>query len=195
MSYNSKWTGPQIDDAVGKARVSAKQIDLTSIIATGGTNATGSTIASGTYFYLKGKLVRAKANIASGATFTSSNYEAVTAGGLNELKAALTPVLKPLSIATWGANYITDISHCWCYQIGNLVVAQVSCQIAATSVGWGGNLISGFPAPLSQPVFIGATGDGECFPFNIIAGALNKGSSNASAAGWYNAAVTYVAAT
>lgn len=89
MSYNSSWTGPQIDDAVGKALASAKQTDLTSIIATGSTNATGSTIASGTYFYLNGTLVRAKANIASGATFTSSNYEAVTAGGLNELKAAI----------------------------------------------------------------------------------------------------------
>lgn len=89
MSYNSSWTGPQIDDAVGKALVSAKQTDLTSIVATGSTNATGSRIASGTYFYLNGTLVRAKANIASGATFTSSNYEAVTAGGLNELKAAL----------------------------------------------------------------------------------------------------------
>jgi len=89
MSYNSRWTGPQIDDAVGKALVSAKQTDLTSIVATGSTNATGSTIASGTYFYLNGTLVRAKANIASGATFTSSNYEAVTVGGLNDLKAAL----------------------------------------------------------------------------------------------------------
>lgn len=88
MSYNSIWTGPQIDDAVGKALASAKQTDLTSIIATGSKNATGSTIASGTYFYLNGTLVRAKANIASGAKFTSSNYEAVTAGGLNALKAA-----------------------------------------------------------------------------------------------------------
>ena len=59
---------------------------LASISATGSTNTTGSTIASGTYFYLDGVLVRAKADIASGATFTqNTNYEEVTAGALNEL--------------------------------------------------------------------------------------------------------------
>ena len=69
----------------------AKKADLTSIIATGATNATGATIASGTYFYLNGSLVLAKADIASGASFTeNTNYEAVTAGGLNSLKSALT---------------------------------------------------------------------------------------------------------
>ena len=68
----------------------AKKADLTSIIATGATNATGATITSGTYFYLNGSLVVAKADIASGATFTeNTNYEAVTAGGLNSLKSAL----------------------------------------------------------------------------------------------------------
>ena len=62
--------------------------DLTSIIATGTTNATGATITKGTYFYLNGTLVQAKADIASGATFTSgTNYEAVTAGGLNALQS------------------------------------------------------------------------------------------------------------
>ena len=68
----------------------AKKADLTSIIATGATNATGATITSGTYFYLNGTLVIAKADIASGATFTeNTNYEAVTAGGLNSLKSAI----------------------------------------------------------------------------------------------------------
>ena len=67
----------------------AKKADLTSIIATGATNATGATITSGTYFYLNGTLAVAKADIASGATFTeNTNYEAVTAGGLNSLKSA-----------------------------------------------------------------------------------------------------------
>ena len=72
----------------------AKKADLTSIIATGATNATGATITSGTYFYLNGTLAVAKADIASGATFTeNTNYEAVTAGGLNSLKSAFTPSL------------------------------------------------------------------------------------------------------
>lgn len=68
----------------------AMQEDLTSIKATGTTNATGSTITSGTFFYLNGTLCKAKSDIASGATFTlNTNYEVVTAGGLNSLNSAL----------------------------------------------------------------------------------------------------------
>lgn len=59
----------------------ARKADLTNLDLTGTTNTTGSTIASGTYFYLNGTLVRAKTAIASGATFTSgTNYEVVTVG-------------------------------------------------------------------------------------------------------------------
>lgn len=69
----------------------AAQSDLTSIKATGTTNATGATISKGTYFYLNGTLCQAKVDIASGATFTlNTNYEVVTAGGLNSLNSALT---------------------------------------------------------------------------------------------------------
>ena len=69
----------------------ALQSDLTNINATGSTNTTGSTITSGTYFYLDGVLVRAKTDIASGATFTlNTNYEAVTAGALNWINSDLT---------------------------------------------------------------------------------------------------------
>lgn len=58
--------------------------DLVSIITTGQSNSTGATITSGTYFYLNGTLVRAKANIANGATYTlNTNYEEMTAGVLN----------------------------------------------------------------------------------------------------------------
>lgn len=64
--------------------------DLTDIIATGSTNATGNTITSGLYFYLDGVLCKAKSDIANGATFTlNTNYEVVTAGGLNSLNSAL----------------------------------------------------------------------------------------------------------
>jgi len=59
----------------------ARKADLTNLDLTGTTNTTGSTIASGTYFYLNGVLVRAKTAIASGATFTeNTNYEVVTVG-------------------------------------------------------------------------------------------------------------------
>ena len=84
----------------------AKKADLTSIIATGATNATGATIASGTYFYLNGSLVLAKADIASGASFTeNTNYEAVTAGGLNSLKSALDNRVFAVNIVGTGSPY------------------------------------------------------------------------------------------
>jgi hypothetical protein len=58
--------------------------DLTSIFQTGTT--ASQTIGNGTYFYLDNVLVRAKADIANGGTFTvNTNYEVVTAGALNEL--------------------------------------------------------------------------------------------------------------
>ena len=62
----------------------ARKVDLTSIIQTGTTSSQA--ISAGTYFYLNGTLVRAKVDIANGATFTlNTNYEVVTAGALNEL--------------------------------------------------------------------------------------------------------------
>lgn len=73
--------------------VGIESSDLTSIKAVGSTNATGSTITKGTYFYLNGKLCLAKSDIASGATFTlNTNYEVVTAGGLNSLNSALAAI-------------------------------------------------------------------------------------------------------
>lgn len=69
---------------VTDAGVSHK-VDLTSIIETGTTASPA--ISAGTYFYLNGTLVRAKVDIANGATFTlNTNYEVVTAGALNELR-------------------------------------------------------------------------------------------------------------
>lgn len=64
----------------------ADKSDLSSISITGTTNNTGSTITLGKYFYLNETLVKAKTDIANGATFTlNTNYEVVTAGGLNDL--------------------------------------------------------------------------------------------------------------
>lgn len=76
--------------SVVKSALTSLESNLASIQATGNTNATGSAITNGTYFYLNGILVQAKADIASGATFTNgTNYTVVTAGALNELKSAL----------------------------------------------------------------------------------------------------------
>ena len=86
--------------------------DLANIVATGSTNTTGAIISSGTYFYLDGALIRAKANIAVNATFTNgTNYEAVTAGGLNELKAALDNAIVKLTLTkTFSSGYV-DIPY------------------------------------------------------------------------------------
>ena len=76
----------KVDGGSGKA----DKTDLTSIIATGSTNATGATITAGTFFYLNGTLVQAKTDIANGATFTlNTNYEYPSAGALNALKSAI----------------------------------------------------------------------------------------------------------
>lgn len=80
--------------------------DLTNIQATGATNTTGSTITEGTYFYLDGVLVRAKANIANGATFTlNTNYEVVTAGALNGVRTFEFDVTNVAVSTAWGSCY------------------------------------------------------------------------------------------
>ena len=74
-----------VDGESDEYKAKADKTDLASIQITGSTNDTGSTITSGTYFYLNGTLVRAKTDIANGATLTlNTNYEVVTAGALND---------------------------------------------------------------------------------------------------------------
>ena len=73
----------QVDDVRNTLNSKANMFDL-GLIRTGPTN-TSNKIASGLYFYLDGILKRAIADIENGATFTSSNCESVTAGGLNSL--------------------------------------------------------------------------------------------------------------
>ena len=71
--------------ATKQALTSVKD-SVSSIDIVGSTNNTGTTIALGTYFYLNGTLVRAKTAIANGTTLTlNTNYEVVTAGGLNDI--------------------------------------------------------------------------------------------------------------
>lgn len=71
----------------------AHQTDLTNIRETGTTSSQA--ILAGTYFYLNNVLVRAKVDIANGATFTlNTNYEVATAGALNELKDSVSGLIK-----------------------------------------------------------------------------------------------------
>lgn len=79
----------------------ARKKDLTDLNLTGTKNTTGSTIPSGYYFCLNGTLVRAKTAIANGATFTlNTNYEVVSAGGLNG---------QPYKIKVYEFTYSTSI--------------------------------------------------------------------------------------
>ena len=76
----------------------ADKSDLTNIDITGATNNTGSTITKDTFFYLNGDLVQAKADIANNASFTlNTNYEIVTAGGLNKLNGDIATLRSSLA--------------------------------------------------------------------------------------------------
>lgn len=93
VTFDNTSTGLAADDAQDaiielQTNKTAKS-DITSIICTGTTNATGSTIENGSEFYLNSVLCKATADIADGATFTlNTNYETTTvAGELTELNS------------------------------------------------------------------------------------------------------------
>jgi hypothetical protein len=78
----------------------ANKTDLTAIILTGTTNTSGGTITAGTWFYLNSKLVKAKVDIASNATFTKdTNYEEKTFG------EELTELNSKFGMGTLGCEY------------------------------------------------------------------------------------------
>ena len=112
----------------------ARKADLTNLDLTGTTNTTGSTISSGTYFYLNGVLVRAKTAIASGATFTlNTNYEVVTVGGLNAVMEDAT--IKHIDSSTQTGAYV-DYVH-------QNKVCTVNVHIVKPAVSWG--IVAGLP--------------------------------------------------
>lgn len=88
--------------------VASVAADLTSISQTGST--ASQAISGGTYFYLDGTLVRAKTDIANGATFTeNTNYEAVSDGGLNEInKESTWTLLKTFTAINQNVNIPSD---------------------------------------------------------------------------------------
>lgn len=90
----------------------ADKTDISSIVTSGTTNSTGSTITSGTWFYLNGELCRAKVDIANGATFTlNTNYEKKTVSeGLAELNSK-TPYFVPCTISTDAGNTFKTNIH------------------------------------------------------------------------------------
>ena len=99
--------------------------DLTNVNLTGTTNTLQTTIPVGTVFYLNGALNIAIANIASGATFTSSNCKALSDGVLNPVNVQLTP-----------ETGITPDAYNHCAMTGNVACLSVSFSYDATASGW-----------------------------------------------------------
>lgn len=120
----------------------ANKTDLTSIAQTGST--ASQAISSGTYFYLDGALVRAKANIASGASFTqNTNYEVVTAGGLNELNTAINTLKNAITDSGWK----TVGTYMNCRKVGSIATVNIiSNGYTISTTGWTtlGTLPTGF---------------------------------------------------
>ena len=110
----------------------ADQDDLASPNLTGTTNTTGSQIDAGTYFYLNGVLVKAKVDIASGATFTDgTNYDVVTIGeGLSILN------LKWDGIIIASGTNLNTITTPGIYRVGSDSTAQtlLNCPTTRTFV-------------------------------------------------------------
>lgn len=145
------------DDEVAPIDVVSKadKTDLASIRAVSPTNATGSTISAGTYFYLDNVLVKALADIASGATFTNNtNYSAVTAGGLNDLKSAFSTVYEATVDSKLSGTAV--YSTCGKVVIGCATVTTTANIAAYTSI------ISGLPFPYGTTPYMGVlvTSDG-----------------------------------
>lgn len=112
----------------------ANKSDLASISITGTTNNTGATILAGTYFYLDGTLVRAIVSIASNATFTlNTNYEVVTAGGLNSVPHFLSGTVTDMqALPTDGTLYnytIPEDGYYGTYAINEDVAGVVGLAI------------------------------------------------------------------
>lgn len=116
----------------------ADKADLTSISETGSTASRA--ISAGTYFYLNGTLVRAKTDIASGATFTlNTNYEVVSDGALN---------LTNNAIILWGGNVGTiDTVIQLSDSINNYSLIVIECGIAGD-----GDTNGYFDIPIAKPV-------------------------------------------
>lgn len=103
---------------------------LTNIFIPSTTNNTGSTISSGTFFYLKGELVQATSNISNNATITKgTNCIAVTDGGLNALNK---------TISNTSDKYSSSSS----YKVGDLVIYNNTlyrCTTACSAASWAAN--------------------------------------------------------
>ena len=118
INYDNTESGldaTNVQDAIDEVNDNkANKTDLTNISQSGATATQA--IPSGTYFYLNGVLVRAKTDIANGATFTlNTNYEVVTVGD------ALSGLIKKKSytFSTFTENcMVTDLGTAYSVIVG-----------------------------------------------------------------------------
>lgn len=133
-----------IDTEVGKK---APKTDLASISETGAT--ASQTISAGTYFYLDGVLVKALTAISSGAAFTeNTNYEAVTAGGLNDVSSLVSGKVdssrfawtsnKAMASGTNFCNYPSGFAYDNCCVIGGRI--NTATGVYRQGLSWAGGL-------------------------------------------------------
>lgn len=108
--------------------------ELTSVSVTGDVNNTGSTIHENTYFYLNDELVKAKVDIANGATFTlNTNYEE-TGDILNSINNDVDAVLLTSTTSTTPVGVSINISK---YRLLLLRIAN-----STSTVVYGSDLVA-----------------------------------------------------
>ena len=113
-------TKTYVDNGIGEVEntltqldsAKAAKVDLTDISQTSPNCTVANGIAKGTYFYLDGDLARAKELINENATFTlGTNYELVTAGGLNSLAEQIGTLFTLLQNISISPNSYTDVDY------------------------------------------------------------------------------------
>lgn len=117
----------------------ANKTDISSIITTGTKNTTGAQIASGTYFYLNGQLVKAKSNIAVNDDYTlNTNYEIATVGGvLTELNSKV--ILKNSDGIYHYRNGSVDIivlHNCTLANFKSYVIPMLESNVGRNNLGY-----------------------------------------------------------
>lgn len=118
------------------------------IVATG--NTAPKAITSGQYVIWNGALYTATANIASGATLSTSNLQAVPNGGLNALISKISP--DGYMSAIRSSTYLSDGS-CSYTQIGKIVLVLITDMVISTSVpGQGATYSNAFFTGLPKPL-------------------------------------------
>lgn len=126
------------DEATARTNADAQKADktnLASISITGSTNNTGSTITSGTYFYNNGALSKAKTNIASGASITSSNTEPITYGLANVfIIKQYTTTINEHGFATGGIPLVSGYKAIQAVSLTNAIIAEMAYETNVTNI-------------------------------------------------------------